>query len=62
MKRNKLITTLVYKHEQQKIKVKHKSKEESCNHKITPRCIIEEETEELGEKPLYCPPNGESIY
>ena len=25
---------------------------------ITRRCVIEEETEELGEKPLRCPPNG----
>ena len=25
---------------------------------ITPRRFIEEETEELGEKPLLCPPSG----
>ena len=25
---------------------------------ITYRCIIEEETEELGQKPLRCPPSG----
>ena len=25
---------------------------------ITPRRVIEEETEELGKKPLCCPPNG----
>ena len=25
---------------------------------ITRRCVIEEETEELGEKPLRCPPSG----
>ena len=25
---------------------------------ITPRCVIEEETEELDEKPLRHPPNG----
>ena len=25
---------------------------------ITRRCVIEEETEELNEKPLRCPPSG----
>ena len=25
---------------------------------ITRQCVIEEETEELGEKPLRCPPSG----
>ena len=25
---------------------------------ITPRCVIEEETEDLGEKPLRGPPRG----
>ena len=25
---------------------------------ITCRCVIEEETEEFGEKPLYCPLSG----
>ena len=25
---------------------------------ITHRCVIEEETEELGEKPFRCPPSG----
>ena len=25
---------------------------------ITRRCVIEEETEELGENPLYRPPSG----
>ena len=25
---------------------------------ITRRCVIEKETEELGEKPLRCPPSG----
>ena len=25
---------------------------------VTPRHVIEEETEELGEKPLYYPPSG----
>ena len=32
--------------------------EEECKHKVTRRCIIEEETEELGEKPLRCPPSS----
>ena len=31
--------------------------EERCNHKIIPRRVIEEKTEELGKKPLYDPPN-----
>ena len=29
-----------------------------ANTKITQRCVIEEETEELGKKPLRCPPSG----
>ena len=33
------------------------SREERCKHKITPRSVIEEETEELGEKPLRDPPS-----
>ena len=32
--------------------------EKRCKHKITRRCVIEEETEELGEKPLCRPPSG----
>ena len=32
-----------------------KSREERCKHKIISRCVIEEETEELGEKPLLDP-------
>ena len=32
--------------------------EEECKHKITRRCVIEEETKELGEKPLRRPPSG----
>ena len=32
------------------------------NTKITLARVIEEEIEELGEKPLCCPPNGEMIY
>ena len=32
--------------------------EERCNHKIIPRRVIEEKTEELGKKPLHRPPNG----
>ena len=31
--------------------------EERCKHKITPRPFIEEEIEELGEKPLRNPPS-----
>ena len=32
--------------------------EEECKHKITRRCVIEEETKILNVKPLYCPPSG----
>ena len=32
--------------------------EEECKFKITRRCVIEEEIEELGEKPLRHPPSG----
>ena len=32
--------------------------EEECKHKITRRCVIEEEIEELGEKSLYRSPSG----
>ena len=31
--------------------------EKRCKHKITRRCVIKEETEELGEKPLRRPPS-----
>ena len=33
------------------------SREERCKHKITRRCVIEEETEEFNEKPLCRPPS-----
>ena len=33
------------------------SREERCKCKIIPKRIIEEETEELGEKPLRDPPS-----
>ena len=32
------------------------------NTKITPACVIEEETEELGEKLLCLPPSGKMIH
>ena len=41
-------------HNQQKLKVKSKEKRDA---KIISARIIEEETEELGEKPLRCPPS-----
>ena len=44
-------------HQQQKIKGKDK-REERCKHKNNTRCVIEEETEALGVKPLRCPPSG----
>ena len=31
--------------------------EDRCKYKIIPRCVIEEETEELVEKPLCDPPS-----
>ena len=33
-------------------------REERCKHKDNARCVIEEETEALGVKPLRRPPNG----
>ena len=35
----------------------NKSREERCKHKITRWCVIDEETKELGEKPLRCLPS-----
>ena len=46
-----VITTLSHIHPLSTIKGKLKSREERCKHKITPKCVIEEETKELGEKP-----------
>ena len=34
----------------------------NANTKITPAHVIEEETEELGKKPLYRPPSSKMIY
>ena len=47
-----VMTTLSHIHQLSTIKGKLKSREEKCKHKITPRRVIEEETEELSEKPL----------
>ena len=44
-----------------KMKAK-KSREEECKYKITCRCVIEEETKKLGEKPLCRPPSSKSIH
>ena len=33
-------------------------REERCKHKDNTRCVIEEETEALGVKPLRRPPSG----
>ena len=52
-----VITTLSHIHPLSTIKGKLKSREERCKHKITLRCVIEEETKELGEKPLCNPPS-----
>ena len=53
---------LVHKHEQQTVKVKYKSKEERYKHKITPKRVIEKETEELDEKPLCHTSSDKSIH
>ena len=52
----------MHKHEQQLIKVKHKSKEREMQSQDNSRCVIKEETKELDEKPLRHPPSGKSIY
>ena len=48
-------TTLSHIHPLSTIKGKFKSREEKCKHRITPRRVIEKETEELNEKPLHNP-------
>ena len=48
--------TYSYNHSS-KMKCKRVGKKE-CKHKITHRFVIEEETKELGEKPLRRPPSG----
>jgi len=52
-----VITTLSHIHPLSTIKGKLKSRKKRCKHKITPRRVIEEEIEELGEKPLRDPPS-----
>ena len=42
--------------------MKVKRGEEGCKHKIIPRRIIEEEVEELGEKPLCRSLSGKLIH
>ena len=44
-----------------KMKAK-KSREEECKYKITPQCVIEEETKEFGEKPLRHSPSSKLIH
>ena len=46
---------------QQQLKGKEKGKRDA-NIKITPARVIEEETEELGEKPLRRPPSNQMIH
>ena len=50
-----VIATLSHIYPLSTIKGKLKSREERYKHKITPRRVIEEETEELGEKLLHDP-------
>ena len=50
-------TILSHIHPLSTIKEKLKIREEKCKYKITPRHVIEEETEELSEKPLHDPPS-----
>ena len=57
MKRKKLITILVNKHEQQTIKVKHKSKGREMQTQNNTRHVIKEETKKLNEKPFCDPPS-----
>ena len=54
-----LITNLnqIKSHPQKKIKWL-RLKEERCKHKDNTRCVIEEEIEALGVKPLHRPPSG----
>ena len=46
---------------QQQLKGKSNGQRDA-NTKITPARVIEEETEELSEKPLRRPPSGEMIH
>ena len=48
-------TTLNHIHPLSTIKEKLKGREEKRKHKITPRCVIKEEVEELDEKSLRDP-------
>ena len=52
-----VITTLSHIHQLSTIKGKFKSREERCKDKRTPRRVIEEETQKLGEKSLHDPPS-----
>ena len=47
----------MHKYEQQTIKVKHKSKGREIQTQDNTKHVIEEEVEELGEKPLRDPPS-----
>ena len=55
-------TTLVHKHEQQIIKVRHKSKERKMQTQDNTVMYYRKGTEELDEKSLYCPPSGKLIH
>ena len=57
MKRNHQIYSLSHKQADNNKMKALRVREERCKHKITPKRVIEEETEELGEKPLHGPPN-----
>ena len=47
----------MHKHIQYKISIKYKEQEKrDANNEITPRCVMEEETDILGKKPLCGPP------
>ena len=52
-----VITTVSHIHPLSTIKGKLKSREERCKYKIISRRVIEEEIEELGEKPFCDPPS-----
>ena len=49
----------MHKHEQQIIKLKHKSKGREMQIQDNTKTCYQKETEELGEKPLHCLPSSD---
>ena len=48
----------MHKHEQQTIKLKHKSKGREMQTQDNTKTCYQKETKELGKKLLHCPPSG----